>query len=171
MPRRNIDPSLKPIALKFRKMGWSYKRIGKHLGVSTNGVYLWCNPEKRIERNKATRRYRQTEKGRRTNDRCQREYSTSDIGRITSALRNSRYAAQKSGHKPCIASREFLLTTLTDTCALCGLYESDDKHGGHRLHLDHDHNTGEFRGWLCRRCNTGLGFYEQFKSLAGGYLT
>lgn len=23
--------------------------------------------------------------------------------------------------------------------------------------LDHDHKTNEFRGWICERCNTGLG--------------
>jgi len=26
--------------------------------------------------------------------------------------------------------------------------------------LDHDHNTGTFRGWLCSRCNSALGWFK-----------
>ncbi len=39
------------------------------------------------------------------------------------------------------------------TCECCGRVNS----GGRTLALDHDHETGEFRGWLCNLCNTAIG--------------
>lgn len=38
------------------------------------------------------------------------------------------------------------------TCDCCGKETEPSK-----LNVDHDHDTGDFRGWLCRRCNLGLG--------------
>lgn len=30
----------------------------------------------------------------------------------------------------------------------------------HQPHSDHDHDNGEFRGWLCVKCNTALGVID-----------
>ena len=32
--------------------------------------------------------------------------------------------------------------------------------GGKYTHLDPCHKTGKFRGWLCNRCNRGLGYFD-----------
>ena len=37
-------------------------------------------------------------------------------------------------------------------CECCGTITPPEK-----LHLDHDHITHAFRGWLCRTCNLGIG--------------
>lgn len=41
------------------------------------------------------------------------------------------------------------------TCDICHKPAEDEK--GRRLAIDHDHETGEFRGFLCGSCNTGMG--------------
>jgi hypothetical protein len=37
-------------------------------------------------------------------------------------------------------------------CESCGRLP-----GTRGLHLDHDHTTNKFRGWLCSKCNAALG--------------
>jgi hypothetical protein len=37
-------------------------------------------------------------------------------------------------------------------CECCG-----DARGAAKLHYDHDHRSGIFRGWLCGNCNRGIG--------------
>jgi len=56
------------------------------------------------------------------------------------SLRRSR-ATLPSPTRPC-----------PDKCELCG--KAPTKHS---LHLDHDHQTGKFRGWLCGQCNSSIG--------------
>ena len=45
--------------------------------------------------------------------------------------------------------------TPESVCEICG----DNRN----LHIDHDHDTKQFRGVLCSRCNTFIGRYELMK--------
>lgn len=44
-----------------------------------------------------------------------------------------------------------------DICQICNCPPT----GKRRLHYDHCHSTGKFRGWLCHNCNVGLGHAKE----------
>ncbi len=52
---------------------------------------------------------------------------------------------------------DLLLAGQGGVCALCG----NEAYGRARLHVDHDHETGDVRGLLCFHCNTALGRLER----------
>lgn len=51
---------------------------------------------------------------------------------------------------------EELNTAHGGVCSICGKPPPE----GSRLHIDHDHTTGEVRGLLCPDCNQGLGRFK-----------
>ena len=61
------------------------------------------------------------------------------------------------------------------TCEICGktvteVTKWDSKFAAKNLCIDHDHNTGKFRGLLCQICNRQLGWYENNKENIQKYL-
>jgi hypothetical protein len=55
-----------------------------------------------------------------------------------------------------------LRPTLNSPCPLCGhpVTGKSHKRTDRKWVRDHDHKTGEFRGWICNICNNGLGAFN-----------
>lgn len=43
-------------------------------------------------------------------------------------------------------------------CAICSQPEASFKR---KLHVDHNHSTGQVRGLLCTQCNPGIGYFQE----------
>lgn len=65
-------------------------------------------------------------------------------------LEERRAAARKSSRK--IAGLPEPTRPLPQRCECCGNIDTR-----RALCLDHDHDTNAFRGWLCNKCNIGIG--------------
>lgn len=51
---------------------------------------------------------------------------------------------------------------IPNNCEICGAEASSFKK---RLHFDHSHKTGRFRGWICNNCNWVLGLVKDNKEV------
>lgn len=67
-----------------------------------------------------------------------------------------------------------MLDDQSGKCFLCQRAFADlpiPRNGTDAIAVDHDHATGEIRGLLCRRCNSGLGWYEARRAAIDQYLS
>lgn len=95
------------------------------------------NPRKTCKTCRYSKRDRQKERER--HRAYMRERRKSDPATVRKNWERSVYGAAKEDI--CIES-----------CMICGSIE--------RLCIDHDHATGEIRGILCSKCNSGLGMFR-----------
>jgi len=79
---------------------------------------------------------------------------TREKHRFSISIKQSLTQASKHGWVPCTATAEEIEAAFTGKCHICGVPESECNR---RLSMDHDHETGAFRGWLCSECNHGIG--------------
>jgi len=82
--------------------------------------------------------------------------------RFGKALVASAYAAKAGDYAPCSATRDEIVAAFTGRCEVCGVPEIEMNK---KLCMDHDHSTGEFRGWLCGHCNRALGLLGDSEDL------
>ena len=79
-------------------------------------------------------------------------------------LNYSRKEARKKGYTPITSDSQFICDLFAESKGLCKICKNaflDSKD----THLDHDHATGAPRGFLCRKCNIGLGYFNGTESL------
>ncbi len=76
--------------------------------------------------------------------------------RFKSALKGIRANIKNRGldYCPCTATEDELKSSFTGKCHICGVPEAEMNR---LLCVDHDHKTGELRGFLCDKCNKMLG--------------
>jgi hypothetical protein len=60
-----------------------------------------------------------------------------------------------------------LLVEQNGVCAICERQPTGNSKQEARLHVDHNHETGEVRGLLCKDCNHGIGFFRDNPKLLG----
>lgn len=76
-------------------------------------------------------------------------------------LRESRKSGSKrtnlSKYGMKLSDYEDMLVKQDYRCKLCRQHEAHFSNG---LVVDHSHKTGEVRGLLCPKCNSGLGFFD-----------
>lgn len=93
-------------------------------------------------------------------------YFTSSRDRLrmaTRCVRCNRDRALWARYKITGDDYDALLDEQNGCCAICRVPQEDIAKS---LCVDHNHDTGEVRGLLCHRCNTGLGhFNDEIKHL------
>ena len=109
--------------------------------ASKDGLYSYCKPCNTI---KSRELYQRSEK-------------------VRSSARE-RHLQTAYGMSP--AEVEEMFNQQDQCCAICSRSLAEIR----RLVVDHDHATGKVRGGLCDRCNTNLGWLEQFSGEVGEYL-
>jgi len=83
--------------------------------------------------------------------------------RFRVSLTRTKAPSRKHSGVGCTATVEEVTLAFAGFCDICGISEEDS---GKKLHLDHDHITGRFRGWLCHSCNHAAGYVHDSPEIA-----
>jgi hypothetical protein len=129
-----------------------YRRRSSQKQKERNRAWRLANPDKikkydcksyrkhRLTRPEADKKYRAE------NPEKVKAYNARTETKAIQAAAARRYKAKQNGWAECT---DYPLPPSDSKCAIC--------HREDALCLDHDHETGKFRGYLCQNCNMALG--------------
>lgn len=118
-----------------------------------------ANPEKYVAARKAE--YWRDPEGARADARA---YYAANRDRAAALARSYR-AKNKDRHRANERRRNYGVTAdqveamRAEQGGCCAICQRALTEANRETHVDHDHKTGRVRGLLCRRCNSGLGFF------------
>ena len=160
----------KVIARQLREQWESYTEIGRRLGLSESTIRRWLVPGEQEQSKKRCKEYfrerskidpewiesrKRAGRERYKNPKSRARilaYQASVVGRLASA----KSAAKKLGYMPCTTDPKDI-SPRPEHCELCKKVS--------RVVLDHCHEKGKFRGWLCPQCNHALGMLGDTKEV------
>jgi len=76
--------------------------------------------------------------------------SDSPAAKARNRFKAQKIAAKQRGHAPPPHEKDCPPRPADGKCQACSS-------NARPLVMDHDHVTGQFRGWICNRCNLGIG--------------
>ena len=80
---------------------------------------------------------------------------------IAKNMRTSSLKYRLKDYALTVEDYEFELENQNYVCAICGQPETEKFRGTlRRLSVDHNHETGCYRGLLCGRCNKAIGMFQ-----------
>ena len=133
---------------KCTKCGKKYSTNSEYFGKdkgTKDGLACWCKKC----RSKQKKKYYRTEKGR----QYQKKYKQSEKYKVI-----ERRANLKKNYNITLEQYDQMFAVQDGICAICGKPETvKNQYGVKRLSIDHNHETGEFRGLLCSSCNFLIG--------------
>lgn len=153
---------------KFIEEFWKQKK-------SSDGRGCWCKScssaslsewrSKNLEKQRKTERerWRLNSSYRQRKKKTDEKWRRNPKNRFKVVLNKSRSMAKARGYCPCITTEKEIEAAFIGRCHVCGVPEAECDQ---RLHLDHCHATGTFRGWLCGSCNHAAGLLRDSQEIA-----
>lgn len=125
----------------------SASAAARALGVAVSTIRYRTNPEVRKKQKELLRAYRADPEKKKQIKKNAARYYEENKEYMQNRERERRRAALglPDPTRPC-----------PSRCECC------KKKSERALCLDHDHVTGEFRGWLCNTCNRGIGYLGDY---------